>query len=174
MPAKPHLARKSAMLEFLIALVLFCAFTAGGLTWFLRNPVFSAVEAQPGAPTADLARLEAHVRHLAASEPARAYHNVAALNAAADYVETEFRKAGCEPKRETFQVGGDDYHNIVCSFGPADGRRVVIGGHYDVAGDDNPGADDNASAVAAVLELAPPTCSWGRSLATTPLRARVR
>ncbi len=142
------------MFEFLIALVLFCALTAGGLAWFLRNPVFSAAEPQAGAPTADPARLEAHVRHLAASEPARAYHNVAALNAAAEYVETEFRKAGCEPARQTFRVSGDDFHNIVCTFGPADGPRVVIGGHYDVAGDDNPGADDNASAVAAVLELA--------------------
>jgi Zn-dependent M28 family amino/carboxypeptidase len=94
------------------------------------------------------------VRFLAASAPARAFHNVAVLNRAADHVEAEFRKAGCEPERQTFQVGGDDYHNIICSFGPADAPRVVIGAHYDVAGDDNPGADDNASAVAGVLELA--------------------
>ena len=98
--------RKYPMFEFLIALVLFCALTAGGLAWFLRNPVFSAAEAQAGAPTSDPARLEAHVRHLAASEPARAYHNVAALNAAAEYVETEFRKAGCEPARHRGHLPG--------------------------------------------------------------------
>jgi hypothetical protein len=142
------------MLEFLIALVLFCMLLAGGLVWFLKNPVLSAAAALPGAPKADPARLEANVRHLAGSNPSRAFHNVAALNAAADHVETEFRKAGCTPERQTFQVGGDDYHNIICSFGPANGPRVVIGAHYDVAGDDNPGADDNASAVAGVLELA--------------------
>lgn len=143
------------MMEFLIALVLICVLSAGGLVWFLKNPVLSAAIALPdGAPSADPARLESDVRHLAGSNPSRAYHNVAALNAAADHVEAEFRKAGCAPERQTFSVGGYDYHNIICTFGPADAPRVVIGAHYDVAGDDNPGADDNASAVAGVLELA--------------------
>jgi hypothetical protein len=142
------------MLEFLIALVLFCVLLAGGLVWFLKNPVLSAAIALPGAPKADPVRLEADVRHLAGSNPSRAFHNVAALNAAADHVEAEFQRAGCAPERQTFSVGGDDYHNIICSFGPDDAPRVVIGAHYDVAGDDNPGADDNASAVAGVLELA--------------------
>jgi hypothetical protein len=146
------------MTALLIKLLLFCLLCYAGLFWFLKNPVLlSAGGSAPlgqSAAESDPARLEAHVRHLAASEPARAFHNVAALNAAADYVEAEFKKAGCDPMRQTFQVSGDDYHNIVCSFGPQDAPRVVIGGHYDVAGDDNPGADDNASAVAAVLELA--------------------
>jgi len=143
------------MFEFLIALALLCGLLGGGLVWFLKNPLlFSDDMSAPGDIRADPVRLEADVRHLAASAPARAFPNVAALNAAADYIETEFRKAGCTPERQTFPVGGYDYHNIVCSFGPADAPRVVIGGHYDVAGDDNPGADDNASAVAGVLELA--------------------
>ncbi len=146
------------MTAFLIALGLFCLLGYAGLYWFLKNPLLFAsgetVAAGRAAVMSDPARLEAHVRRLAASEPARAFHNVAALNAAADYVESEFRATGCNPVRQTFQVSGDDYHNIACSFGPHDAPRVVIGGHYDVAGDDNPGADDNASAVAAVLDLA--------------------
>ena len=148
--------QSKAMLEILIALVLFCILFFGGLVWFLKNPVlFPAAAALPsGTAKADPGRLEADVRHLAASAPARAFHNVAALNAAGDHIEAEFRRAGCLPERQTFQVGGDDYHNIICSFGPGDAPRVVIGAHYDVAGDDNPGADDNASAVAGVLELA--------------------
>jgi len=142
------------MYKFFIAAVLFLVFAFVGLAWFLRNPVFFPASEVPQGPNADPARLEAHVRHLASSEPSRAFHNVAALNKAANYVETEFRKTGCRPVRQTFQADGNDYHNIVCSFGPADAARVVIGGHYDVAGDNNPGADDNASAVAALLELA--------------------
>jgi hypothetical protein len=151
----PEEQRKfSAMQEFLIALVLFCILLSSGLYWFLTNPVLFSAAALPGAPKADPKRLEADVRHLAASNPSRAYHNVASLNAAADHIEAEFRKTGCSPERQTFSVGGDDYHNIICSFGPSDAPRVVIGAHYDVAEEDNPGADDNASAVAGVLELA--------------------
>ncbi len=142
------------MIQALIALALCAALALGSFYWLLKNPVLVAAPALVGTPTADPSRLEADVRHLAASNPSRAYHNVAALDAAAEYIEAEFTKAGCNPERQTFKVGGNDYHNIVCTFGPRDGPRIVIGGHYDVAGDDNPGADDNASAVAGVLELA--------------------
>ena len=148
------LSRRLKMILALIALVLGGAVSFGGVYWILKNPVLSTAPALVGAPKADPARLEADVRFLAASKPSRAYHNVAALNAAAEHIETQFRETGCTPERQTFSVGGNDYHNIICSFGPDDAPRVVIGAHYDVAGDDNPGADDNASAVAGVLELA--------------------
>ena len=39
------------------------------------------------------------------------------------------------------------------SLGPTEGPRIVVGAHYDVCGD-TPGADDNASAVAGLLETA--------------------
>ncbi len=145
------------MADFLIVTALVLILFVGGMAWFLRNPVLfpiAAIEGTLDGPGADQARLETHVRYLASSVPSRAFHNVPALDKAADYVEAEFRKSGCKPARQTFQVGGDDYHNIICTYGPAGAARVVIGGHYDVAGDDNPGADDNASAVAALLELA--------------------
>lgn len=38
-------------------------------------------------------------------------------------------------------------------MGPKDGTRIIVGAHYDVYGD-LPGADDNASAVAGLLEIA--------------------
>lgn len=142
------------MLTFGLAVFAGCLVLYGGIYWFLRNPVLLAAAPMTSTARAEPVRLKRHVDVLAASQPARAFHNVAALNAAADYVEAQFRQAGCTPDRQSFDVSGNDYHNIVCSLGPRDGPRVVIGGHYDVAGDDNPGADDNASAVAGVLELA--------------------
>jgi Zn-dependent M28 family amino/carboxypeptidase len=61
----------------------------------------------------------------------------------------EFDCTGCEPPHRKG-------HNVVC--GPTTGRRIVLlGGHYDSTspkGDPAPGADDNASGVAAILELA--------------------
>lgn len=56
-------------------------------------------------------------------------------------------------QEQTFKIQEAEYSNITCSFGPNAAPRVVIGAHYDVMGDLNPGADDNASGVAGLLEL---------------------
>lgn len=136
-----------------IVILLFCGLIYGAFFWVLRNPVFHRADAPPPA-SADPARLEADVRHLAASDPARAYHNAAALDRAAQFIEDQFTAAGCTADRQSFEVGGDQYHNIICSLGPQDSPRLVVGAHYDVEGDDNPGADDNASGIAGILELA--------------------
>lgn len=57
-------------------------------------------------------------------------------------------------------VGGP-YKNIIARYGPQQGPRIIIGAHYDAAvameGEQTrwtPGADDNASGVAGLLELA--------------------
>ncbi len=142
------------MLKIMVALILAPVLIYVGAYWFVKNPILIASAKPVDAPGAQPERLKADVVALAASDPARAYHNVDVLDGVADHITAAFIKAGCTPERQTFPVGGDDYHNIVCSLGPADGPRIVIGAHYDVAGDNNPGADDNASAVAAILELA--------------------
>ncbi len=141
---------KLASLVF--GLLLFCALFYGVIFWILRNPPLPS-DATPPKGSADPTRLEADVRTLAASEPARAFHNVAALDQVAKYIEDEFAAAGCKPERQTFEVDNNQYHNIRCSLGPASAPKLVIGAHCDVAGDDNPGADDNAGAVAGILEL---------------------
>ena len=134
----------------LLALPLLAA--VGGC-WIVTNPV--PITPEPVvAPPAEPARLEADVRYLAAIDPARAAANVAALDRAAAYIGNGFAEAGCETRRETFEVEGQTYVNVTCSFWPSVPPLLVIGAHYDVAGADNPGADDNASGVAALLELA--------------------
>jgi len=45
------------------------------------------------------------------------------------------------------------YKNILASYQPEKSRRLIVGAHYDVCGN-QPGADDNASAVAGLLETA--------------------
>jgi Zn-dependent M28 family amino/carboxypeptidase len=62
---------------------------------------------------------------------------------------------GYQVKRETYQVNGTDCYNLVVELpGRARGGEiVVVGAHYDsVPG--TPGADDNASGVAACMNLA--------------------
>jgi Zn-dependent M28 family amino/carboxypeptidase len=50
-------------------------------------------------------------------------------------------------------MGGRTYRNIVATLGPDSRDVVIVGAHYDAFGD-LPGADDNASGVAGLLELA--------------------
>jgi Zn-dependent M28 family amino/carboxypeptidase len=98
-------------------------------------------------------RLYKDVAFLTSLQPARNYANLASLNKAADYIYQEFSNLGCQPEVQTFTADGKEYKNIIASFGKMDGERVIIGAHYDVCGD-QPGADDNASAVAGLLETA--------------------
>lgn len=125
--------------------------------WFLRNPILF----QWDRPTdsgdrvhADPARLERDVRSLTSLTPARNGLNLESLNQAAAYIAKGFSETGCRLAEQGFVVDHIAYKNVTCSFGPVSGPRIVIGAHYDVYSDTNPGADDNASGVAGLLELA--------------------
>src|SRR4051812_25710821 len=102
---------------------------------------------------ADPARLERDVRAL---EGERHPHTSAeALAAAARYIMTEFSAVGLQPERRPFEFRGRSYDNVLAVQPGTDPghARVLIGAHYDsVRG--TPGADDNASGVAGVLETA--------------------
>jgi Zn-dependent M28 family amino/carboxypeptidase len=97
--------------------------------------------------------LKAHVRFFTDLKPARNWLNTESLNKAADYIAAHFDKTLGNSERQWFEVEGKRYQNVICRFGPQEGPRFVIGAHYDVEGD-SPGADDNASAVAGLLEIA--------------------
>jgi Zn-dependent M28 family amino/carboxypeptidase len=75
------------------------------------------------------------------------------LDAIARYIRQEFQASGAKVSEQPYQVNGITYRNVVAGFGPREADLVVIGAHYDAAGL-QPGADDNASGVAGLLELA--------------------
>jgi Zn-dependent M28 family amino/carboxypeptidase len=50
-------------------------------------------------------------------------------------------------------VDGRTYRNVIALFGPDTKERIVVGAHYDSAGV-QPAADDNASGIAGLIELA--------------------
>ena len=111
------------------------------------------------------ARLHTDVRALAERFVPRDAAHAENLRAAADYIAGQFAAAGATVERQAFRARGDTYVNVGARFGPADAPRLVVGAHYDAAGP-YPGADDNASGVAGLLELA-------RRLRGAPLRLRV-
>jgi Zn-dependent M28 family amino/carboxypeptidase len=92
------------------------------------------------------------VEFLTSITPARNYQHLASLEKAAKYIEQEFVKAGANTSRQTWRARGKPYHNVITSYNSEKRKRLVVGAHYDVCGD-QPGADDNASAVAGLLEL---------------------
>lgn len=112
--------------------------------------------------------LRRHVETLAAAIGERHIWNDGSLAAAADYVERALAAAGLPVTRQRFAVRGVEVANVVGEIGAArpDREVVVVGAHYDsVIG--TVGANDNASGVAALLELA-------RLLADRPLARQVR
>jgi hypothetical protein len=75
------------------------------------------------------------------------------LNAAADFIEASFSRAGFRPRRDSYELHGRTCHNIEAEITGNSGQIVVVGAHYDsVFG--CPGANDNGSGVAALLALA--------------------
>ena len=78
-----------------------------------------------------------------------------ALSKAADYMKSEFEKIGIEVIEEKFKVEGMDieFRNIIGVIQDGDAEEIIISGHHDSVYD-SPGANDNATACAAILEIA--------------------
>ena len=77
------------------------------------------------------------------------------LERAMDYIIDAFRKAGLSVQQQTYDYNGRSVANLIGALPGAVANRapLLVGAHYDtVIG--TPGADDNASAVAVMLELA--------------------
>jgi hypothetical protein len=94
-------------------------------------------------------------------------NNPAGLARAADFIEEFFTRCGLVVSRQTFRVDGVDCHNIEAvsrDFSGKDSPHWILGAHYDSA-PGTPGADDNTSAVAILLETA-------RLLSTSDLAPR--
>ncbi|MGH9557090.1 MAG: M28 family peptidase [Terriglobales bacterium] len=122
-----------------------------GLSLWLTQPVFVSSGSQ--APPASLpGRLRTHVETLAGFAP-RDLDHPANLDRAAAYIGNEFRKAGGDVSEQSFVVDRQEYRNVIARFGPKSEEILVVGAHYD-AFDRFPGADDNASGVAGLIELA--------------------
>ena len=101
----------------------------------------------------DKGRMYKDLKFLVKSPIARNDQNVERLNDCAKYIFDEFKKLTEDVEEQKYLVNGKEYKNIICSFGPKEGERIIVGAHYDVC-DNQPGADDNASGVAGMLEIA--------------------
>ncbi len=134
----------------------------------LLSPVcfFAWMVAMPGAPhkgprpamtAAEVAlepRLRGHVEVLAGEIGPRNVVDLGGLRAAEAYIDGVWRGQGHEVLRQTFLAQHLEVSNleIVLPGHRAPDEIVIIGAHYDTH-IGSPGADDNGSGVAALLEL---------------------
>jgi Peptidase family M28 len=104
-------------------------------------------------PMTEKDRLQAHVAAL--EGPRHRLAAPAALARAADYVAARLADAGLPVEDRPVDFGGTIFRNVVATrVGTNPERpRVLVGAHYDTV-PGTPGADDNASGVAALLETA--------------------
>jgi Zn-dependent M28 family amino/carboxypeptidase len=121
-----------------------------------RHRILPTMSATGPAAPPDLAEaLSHHVHALAGEIGERNVFRPEALAAAEDYITRELRRQGHVVGAQRYTANGIDCANLEVELRGASrpDEIIVVGAHYDSV-DGSPGADDNASAVAVLIELA--------------------
>lgn len=101
----------------------------------------------------DTSSITKHLNAIINTEKPRHHQNIGSLNYVAAYIHQDFTKYADSVYYQPYRINGKEYKNVVCVFGSQYKKTIVIGAHYDVCGHQD-GADDNASGVVGLLELA--------------------
>jgi Zn-dependent M28 family amino/carboxypeptidase len=121
--------------------------------WFWMTQPLLTKPSSLSARVVEPALLQQHVIKLSQELGPRDEGHIENLDRVSAYIKDEFQKTNARVSEQPYRVEGKSYLNVIAQFGPTTGKRIVIGAHYDTAGP-LPGADDNASGVAGLLELA--------------------
>ena len=116
------------------------------------------------APTFNTGRAMGHIESITGIGPRGA--GTAAERLCADYVAAELTRLGYTVRTQTVTLPGKTSRNVIAEKVGSRPEVIVLGAHIDTK-PPSPGANDNASGVAVMLELA-------RDLATAPVRPTVR
>lgn len=152
---RPHVVILRSIVRVAVLTVVLLAVIVIASVLLVRQPALSnaarLVKAQ-----ADTERLRADVAFLTREASPRDYRHPDNLELAARHISAELSKAGALVVSQPYSVRGRVFRNVVARLGPDGPEPFVIGAHFDSFGEtnDNPGADDNASGVAGMLEIA--------------------
>lgn len=97
--------------------------------------------------------IDNHLTTITKTHKYRNYRNIGTLNEVADYIHSVFTKHCDTVYFQEYYADDRPYKNVIGSIGIKNRERIIVGAHYDVCGDQE-GADDNASGVVGLLELA--------------------
>lgn len=171
------------LLPAIIPLTCLAVWVAHAVVGYGGAPSAATISRAPGAPVAsaptaaatpnfDAGRALAHVRRLGTDIGPRPLGS-AAEGRAREYIRAQLRAAGWQPTLQgPIRLPGTKlttWNVVSARNGSPGGPVIVLGAHYDscALGEACPGANDNGSGVATVLELA-------RVLARTPPRCELR
>lgn len=137
-----------------------------GLLWiFIARPANFASGYHVPECRVDPLLLKDHVRKLSVDFVPRDSNHPENLLRAAEYIKNALRPSAANVALQSFKVQKQQFVNVVAEYGPETEEVFVVGAHYDVFSN-LPGADDNASGVAGLIEL-------GKLLQHLELRNRV-
>ena len=154
-PRRLKLITKAALLRLAIVAAVFAAASAWMVTTMLSMPGKSHTGPLPPLTEEEeelREHLRLHVEHLARDIGPRNFAMFLNYSSAADYIAAQFASYGYKVEEQRFTVDGHPCRNIIAAH-PGSDEIIVVGAHYDTVGA-SPGANDNASGVAALLELA--------------------
>jgi len=154
------------ILKFLLRIVALVVLQLLVIAYLIRMPVPTRSIDDQSLMHVDPENLKSHVRSLSEEHLPRTCNAGGSLASAANYISDEMKKWNSNTFLQPYKIDDKDYANIVSEHGPSDAEEtIIIGAHYD-AHLPYPGADDNASGVAGVLEL-------NRLLSSVTLQRRV-
>lgn len=166
-----RIVTRRALKRLAILFIVLAILIAVGVWYCCSMPGTSYRGPLPAATTQQFAlaaRLQTHVEALASKIGGRSTYYPRTGAAAARYLQGELLAMGYTEVNETFVERGSRVPNleVVLTGTKPDLPCVVVGAHYDTY-QGTPGADDNASGCAGVLELA-------RAFASTPQARTIR
>ena len=97
--------------------------------------------------------LISHIRFLSEEIGVRSWRDHKNMERTVEFIEENLRGSGLDVKRQGFSYEDQAYYNISAEVTGNESDVLVVGAHYDTV-EGSPGADDNATGVAALLELA--------------------
>jgi Zn-dependent M28 family amino/carboxypeptidase len=143
---------KKILYYVVFAAIAYAVIKASTFGWHFWSPSYAGGASRTRSELA----LKAHVSKLAGEIGFRDVfvNNRHKLKAATDYISSELKSYGYKVEYQEYPTSGVKVKNIIAvkTGLSSPGEIIIVGAHYDSC--DNPGADDNASGVAGVLELA--------------------
>lgn len=137
----------------LLIIILLAAFLIYSVLKIRLTPSITIPRPEP-TNIGDIQQLYKHVEHLSITIGSRSVYEHDKIEASKQYIVSCLRDFGYVPTIQKYIYDGKEYSNIIV---PITGARypdetVIVGAHYDTVFG-TPGADDNASAVAVLLEM---------------------